>query len=119
MGAAGNARRGLIDPDDKNFQRVRLAYHISPNTTVRASFAIFNDIIGENPQSQQGNRGNWPYSFPQSITGLNTGLATAYLQNPFPGPAADSDTPLGCQLWLEVAHDGTRSSSWKACQLAF
>ena len=71
--------------------------------------AIFNDVIGENPQEQQGNRGNWPYSFPQSVGGLNTGVPTAYLQNPFPGPAAGSDTPLGCQQCLEVAHDGTRT----------
>jgi hypothetical protein len=108
--APGNARRGLIDPDYNNFQpRVGLAYQIGRNTTVRASFAIFNDVIGENPQSQQGNRGNWPYSFPQSVTGLNTGLPTAYLTNPFPGPAAGSNTPLGCQQCLEVAHNGTRT----------
>ena len=108
--AAGNAHRGLIDPDYNNFQpRIGLAYQIGRNTTVRASFAIFNDVIGENPQSQQGNRGNWPYSFPQSVTGLNTGLPTAYLNNPFPGPAAGSDTPLGCQQCLEVAHNGTRT----------
>jgi hypothetical protein len=108
--APGNARRGLIDPDYNNFQpRVGLAYQLGRSTTVRASFAIFNDIIGENPQSQQGNRGNWPYSFPQSVTALNTGLPSAYLQNPFPGPAAGSDTPLGCQQCLEVAHDGTRT----------
>ena len=108
--APGNARRGLIDPDYNNFQpRIGLAYQIGSNTTVRASFAIFNDVIGENPQSQQGNRGNWPYSFPQSVAGLNTGLPTAYLQNPFPGPAAGSDTPLGCQQCLEVSHGGTRS----------
>ena len=109
-GAPGNLRRGLIDPDYNNFQpRIGLAYQISPNTTLRASFSIFNDVIGENPQSQQGNRGNWPYSFPQSVTGLNTGLPTAYLQNPFPGPAAGSDTPLGCQQCLEVAREGTRT----------
>jgi hypothetical protein len=109
-GAPGNARRGLIDPDYNNFQpRLGIAYQLSRSTTVRSSFAIFNDVIGENPQSQQGNRGNWPYSFPQSVAGLNVGRPNAYLQNPFPGPAAGSDTPLGCQQCLEVAHDGTRT----------
>ncbi|MBZ5564902.1 MAG: TonB-dependent receptor, partial [Acidobacteriia bacterium] len=108
--APGNLRRGLIDPDYNNFQpRIGLAYQISPKTTVRASFAIFNDVIGENPQAQQGNRGNWPYSFPQSVAGLNTGLPTAYLQNPFPGEAAGSDTPLGCQQCVDVAHESTRT----------
>jgi len=117
-GAPGNLRRGLIDPDYKNFQpRLGIAYQASPNTTVRASYGIFTDVIGENPQEQQGNRGNWPYSFPQSVAGLNTGLPTAYLQNPFPGPAAGSNTPLGCQQCLEVYHANTRTpyvNMWSA-----
>lgn len=109
-GTKGNLRRGLIDPDYNNFQpRVGIAYQLTPRTTLRGSFSVFNDVIGENPQSQQGNRGNWPYAFPQSVTGLNTGLPNALLQNPFPGPAAGSDKPLGCQQCLEVFRDNTRS----------
>jgi hypothetical protein len=109
-GSPANAPRGLISPDHRNFEpRVGLAYQISPKTTARASYAIFMDMIGENPQEQQGNRGNWPFSFPQSVAGLNTGLPQYYLENPFPGPAAGSATPLGCQQCLEVYKSATRT----------
>lgn len=109
-GAPANAPRGIIPPDYTNFQpRVGLAYQLSPKMTARASFAIFMDMIGELPQSEQGNRGNWPFAFPQSVGSENTGLPQYYLENPFPGPAQGSTTPLGCQQCLEVARSTTRT----------
>ena len=77
---------------------------------LRSSFGIFDDIFGVNyAQTQQGNRGNWPFSFPQTVAGLNTTTPNAFFPNPFPGPAAGSATPLGCLQCLNVFHDSSRT----------
>lgn len=107
---APNTSKGLVPPDYNNFApRVGLAYQINPQTTVRASYGIFYDAIGENPQSQQSVRGNWPYTSPQSVGSMNTGLPQYYLENPFPGPAVGSPVPLGCSQCLEVDKDTSRT----------
>jgi hypothetical protein len=108
-GAPSNAPLGLIPPDKTNFQpRVGAAYQINPKTTARASYGIFKDIYGENSQSQQGNRGNWPYAVPDSIASENTGLPQYYMQNPFP-PFTGPPTPLACEQCLEIASPVSRT----------
>ena len=99
---AATIRRGVIDPDKNNFQpRLGIAYQINPKTVVRAGYGVFFDTFGINyAQTQQGNRGNWPFAFPQSISNLNAATPTAFLQNPFPTQAQGSRTPLGCQQCL-------------------
>jgi hypothetical protein len=110
-GEAPNIRKGAIDPDYHNYQpRVGLAYQFNQKTVARTSFGIFDDTFGANyAQTQQGNRGNWPYSFPQTVAGLNTSTPNAFFPNPFPGPAAGSATPLGCLQCLNVYHDSSRT----------
>ena len=110
-GEEANIRRGGIDPDRNNFQpRLGLAYSIDNKTVVRSSFGVFYDSFGVNyAQTQQGNRGNWPFSSPQTVTGLNPVTPNAFFPNPFPGPAAGSRTPLGCQQCLNVYHDTSRT----------
>lgn len=110
-GEAANIRRGAIDPDYNNFApRVGIAYQFDPKTVVRSSFGMFYDTFGVNyAQTQQGNRGNWPFSFPQTVTGLNTASPTAIFPNLFPGPAQGSSVPLGCQQCLNVYRDTSRT----------
>jgi hypothetical protein len=108
--APANAPRGLIDPDWHNFSpRIGIAYQVTPKTVVHTSLGIFFATAGDTAQFQQGDRGNWPFSFPQSVSGLNLGLPNADFPNPFPGPALGSTTPLGCQQCLEVANDRSRT----------
>lgn len=97
-----NIRRGVIDPDTNNFQpRFGAAYQINQKTVVRAGYGVFFDTFGINyAQTQQGNRGNWPFAFPQSVSNLNATTPNAFLQNPFPVAAQGSRTPLGCQQCL-------------------
>lgn len=109
-GQPANARRGLIDPDWDNFSpRVGVAYQFTPKTVVRASGGIFFATAGDTAQYQQGDRGNWPFSFPQTVSGINLGLPDAFFPDPFPGPAKGSATPLGCQQCLEIGHDRSRT----------
>ena len=94
----------MVQPDYRNLQpRVGFAYQVNRNTVVRASYGIFFDTFGVNyAQTQQGNRGNWPFAFPQTVSGLNATTPNAFLANPFPGQAAGSAKPLGCQQCLNV-----------------
>jgi len=103
-GQPANASPGMIDPDRRNFQpRAGIAYQVNRATVVRASYGIFFDTFGINyAQTQQGNRGNWPFAFPQTVSGLNATTPDAFLANPFPGQAAGSPKPLGCQQCLNV-----------------
>lgn len=110
-GEEANTSRGVVPPDRNNFQpRVGIAYQINPATVVRTSYGIFYDTFGINyAQTQQGNRGNWPFAFPQSVSGLNSGTPTAFLPNPFPEQAAGSRIPLGCQQCLNAWRDSSRT----------
>ena len=110
-GEPANTSPGVIDPDRNNFQpRVGIAYQFNKTSVVRASYGIFFDTFGINyAQTQQGNRGNWPFAFPQTVSGLNQTVPTAFLTNPFPEQAAGSRTPLGCQQCLNAWHDTSRT----------
>jgi hypothetical protein len=103
-GAPPNISPGVLDPDYHNIQpRVGIAYQTDNKTVIRASYGIFFDTFGVNyAQTQQGNRGDWPFAFPQTVSGLNATTPNAFLQNPFPGPAQGSTTPLGCLQCLNA-----------------
>jgi hypothetical protein len=95
-GAPANLRRGLISPDYRGYQpRFGLAYQITPKTVVRSGFGIFSEAFGIAGQAQQGNHGNWPVAYGQTLSSLNMTLPTALLQNPFPGPPVPTLVPLG------------------------
>ena len=110
-GEAPTLRLGSLIPDRNNFQpRVGIAYELTPKTVIRTSYGIFFDTFGVNySQTQQGNRGNWPFAFPQTVLALNRTVPTAFLENPFPGPAQGSSVPLGCQQCLNVWEDTSRT----------
>lgn len=109
-GEAANISPGVIPPDRNNLApRVGIAYQLSPSTVLRSGFAIFYNLFGANySQAQQGNRGNWPFAFPEIVTGLNTGMPTAFFQNPFPGPPTASKVPLGFEQNLNAYKDTSR-----------
>lgn len=103
-GAPANVRRGIVAPDWNSFSpRLGIAYQLTTKTVVRASGGTFFETAGDNYQWEQGNRGNWPFAFPQSVAGLNTTVPSAMFPNPFPGPAQGSTTPLGCEQCLEAS----------------
>ena len=86
-GAPANIRRGMVAPDYRGYQpRIGIAYRITPKTVVRTSYGIFSEAYGVKQQGDQGNHGNWPFAFAQTIGSLNLTLPTAFLANPFPGP---------------------------------
>lgn len=110
-GAAANIPPAGIPPDRNNFApRFGIAYQLSSKTVVRASFGIFFNTFGSNyVQAQQSARGNWPFAFPQALTGLNTGVPNVLLPNPFPGPPTGSTVPLGCQQCLNIIENSSRT----------
>jgi hypothetical protein len=107
-GAAPNIRRGGLAPEKRAFApRVGLAYAITPRTIVRSSYGIFFNTFGSQYiQGPQGARGNWPFSFPQSQTGLNQGVPTALFPNPFSGNP--TSTPYYNQV-LNVDESSSRT----------
>jgi hypothetical protein len=111
-GAPANIRRGLVPPDYRGYQpRLGIAYQITPKTVVRAGYGIFFDTFGVNyGQTDQGNRGNWPFAFDQTVGSLNLTVPTAFLQDPFPGPPVATSTPLGVtqalNLWPATSRTG-------------
>src|SRR5215831_8271522 len=109
-GSPPNIRRGLIDPDYRSFQpRLGTAFQITPNMTFRTSFGMFANLYGGNQQGPTGASGNWPYVSPQAVSGVNTGIPTAFFENPFPGPAVGSKVPLACQQCLNIEHRSSRN----------
>jgi outer membrane receptor protein involved in Fe transport len=110
-GAPATIRQAGIPPDRNNFApRLGLAYQLTDKTVVRSGFGIFYDIFGSNyVQTQQSPRGNWPFAFPQTVTGLNTGVPTAIFPNVLPGPPTGSTVPLGCQQCLNVVQNTSRT----------
>lgn len=109
-GAAANIRYGVIDPDYRSYQpRFGLAYQITPKTVFRGSFGVFANLYGGNQQGPTGATGNWPYTYPQGVSGVNNGVPTTFLENPFPGPPVGSTVPLDCSQCLNVEHSSTRN----------
>ena len=110
-GAPATIPQAGIPPDRNNFApRFGIAYELSPKTVVRSGFGIFYDVFGSNyVQTQQSPRGNWPFAFPQTVTGLNTGVPNAVYPNVLPGPPTGSTVPLGCQQCLNIIKDTSRT----------
>jgi hypothetical protein len=105
-GTPATIRRGGITPDRNNFApRFGFAYQFTPAIVVRASAGIFFDSFGSNYiQASQSAAGNWPFSSPQSISGLNKTAINAQLPNPFTnfGSPIGSPTTTGCSQCLNV-----------------
>lgn len=105
-GEAATIRRGGITPDRNNFApRFGFAYQVTPKTVVRSSAGIFYDSFGSNYiQASQSAAGNWPFSSPQSISGLNKAAVNAQLPNPFAsfGDPVGRPTTTGCSQCLNV-----------------
>jgi Carboxypeptidase regulatory-like domain len=117
--APANIGRGGYAPDYDGWQpRLGFAYEFTPKTVFRSSFGIFDNIYGWNQQSPTGAAwGNWPYSFSQSEGALNTGLPSAFMLDPFPGPPVASTTPLGCSQCQNIQTSSTRTpyvEEWSA-----
>jgi hypothetical protein len=110
-GAPPNIRRGVDNPDYRNAApRFGIAYQVTPKTVVRADYGIFYDTFGSNyAQQAQGNRGNWPFAFPQDVSGINTTVPNAFFPDPFPGPAEGSTVPMACERCLNTAVPSTRT----------
>jgi hypothetical protein len=109
--APANISRGGITPDRNNFApRLGLAYAATTRLVVRSSFGIFYNSFGSNYiQASQSARGNWPFAFPQALSGLNASTVNAVLPNPFPGNPAGSATPLICAQCLNVEPSSSRT----------
>jgi|GEM_PF-2059617 len=105
-GAAPTIRRGGITPDRNNFApRFGFAYQVTSSMVVRASAGIFFDSFGSNYiQASQSAAGNWPFSSPQTISGLNATAVNAQLPNPFAnfGNPTGQATTTGCSQCLNV-----------------
>src|SRR5579872_3303489 len=110
-GAAATIPQAGIPPDRHDFApRFGIAYQLTPSTVVRSGFGIFYDVFGSNyVQTQQSPRGNWPFAFPQTITGLNSGVPTVFYPNVFLGPPTGSTVPLGCQQCLNINQSSSRT----------
>jgi len=109
-GAPANIRRGGVAPDYRSFQpRFGAAYSINPKTVVRAAYGIFSDAFGAVGQDTESNHGNWPFSFSQTLSGLNLGLPTAFMANPFPGPPVATSTPLGLAQGMNFDTSSSRT----------
>jgi hypothetical protein len=107
-GAPANIRRGGIPNEWHAFApRVGIAYAMTPRTIVRSSYGIFFNTFGSQYiQGPQGARGNWPFSFPQSVTALNPGVPTALLPDPFPSNPVFAPA---CSQCLNVDQSSTRT----------
>jgi len=109
-GQAANIRLGGVNPDYHDFApRFGLAYEVTPDTVVRASYGIFFDTFDNFAQTDQGNRGNWPFAFPQAVADLNTTVPQSFLLNPFPGVPSRATTPTGFIQNVNVEPSSTRS----------
>ena len=110
-GAPANIRKGGTEPDRNNFApRLGIAYQVSPRTVVRSSFGIFYNTFGSNfIQGTQGARGNWPFAFPQALSGMNSSVPNALLPNPFGGIPAASTVPLACNQCLNLEKSSSRT----------
>jgi hypothetical protein len=118
-GVAATIRRGGITPDRNNFApRFGFAYQATPRTVVRSSVGVFYDSFGSNYiQASQSAAGNWPFSSPQTISGLNKAAINAQLPDPFKnfGNPVGSPTTTGCSQCLNVDPASSRTpyvSEW-------
>lgn len=118
-GDAATIRRGGITPDRNNFApRFGFAYQVTSSTVVRASAGVFYNSFGSNYiQASQSAAGNWPFSSPQSVSGLNKTAVNAQLPNPFSnfGNPVGKSTTTGCSQCLNVNPSTSRTpyvSEW-------
>jgi hypothetical protein len=108
-GAAANVPHGAYAPEKHAFApRIGIAYQVTPSTVVRSSYGIFFNTFGSQYiQGSQAPRGSWPFSYPQTASGLNTGVPTNLFPNPFTG-LSTAYTPT-CIQCLNVDTESTRT----------
>ena len=81
-GAGPNARRGIVNPDYKNWApRVGAAYRLGDKTTIRSGYGIF--YTGDYLWEAQGIRGNYPYAISETLTNLNVTTPNSPLEKTF------------------------------------
>jgi hypothetical protein len=109
-GAPANVRRGGVAPDYRGYQpRLGIAYSITSKTVVRAAYGIFSEGFGNSAQDEESNHGNWPFAFSQTLGSLNLGLPTAFMADPFPGPAVATTTALGLAQGMNFYTSSSRT----------
>ncbi|MCI0423920.1 MAG: TonB-dependent receptor [Acidobacteria bacterium] len=97
ISATGKSFRDTTD----NWQpRVGLAYRLSQNTALRASFQMFFDNWAGVNQAAQGFQGSWPDVAQQRAANLNNQLSTSVLPNrqgtnPLPEAGLPAPDPFG------------------------
>lgn len=81
-GAGPNARRGIVNPNYKNWApRVGAAYRLGDKMTIRSGYGIF--YTGDYLWESQGIRGNYPYAISETLTNLNVITPTSPLETTF------------------------------------
>lgn len=81
-GSAANVRRGIVNPNTKNFApRFGWAYRLGDKTTIRSGYGLF--YSGNYLWEAQGVRGNYPFAISETQTNLNTTGATNPLESVF------------------------------------
>lgn len=107
-GMPANTRRTFIDPDFNNFApRIGFAYRLGDKTTIRAGYGVFFAALMTWEASQ--NRGNWPYSISQTLSGLNIDYPERRFTNVFPSVDLAAATPA-------TQHTNNRNDRWPYIQ---
>jgi hypothetical protein len=113
-GEGPNVRRGIVEPNTKNFApRVGLAYRIGDRTTIRSGYGIF--YSGNYLWEAQGVRGNYPYAISETQTNLNNGTTLSPLEKVFSpvltvGPGVD--VPLSAQHIVNRHNKTSYTQQW-------
>jgi hypothetical protein len=81
-GSPANVRRGIVEPNTKNFApRFGWAYRLGDKTTIRSGYGLF--YSGNYLWEAQGVRGNYPFAISETQTNLNTDGPTSPLESTF------------------------------------
>jgi hypothetical protein len=81
-GSPPNVRRGIVEPNKKNFApRIGWAYRFGDKTTIRSGYGLF--YSGNYLWEAQGVRGNYPFAISETLTNLNTTGATSPMESTF------------------------------------
>jgi Carboxypeptidase regulatory-like domain/TonB dependent receptor-like, beta-barrel len=101
-----------VSPNGKLFKnnfdnwqpRLGLAYRLTSNDVLRASFGMFYDEWAGVTQTAQNNQGTWPSNTALLVQNLNpiTGPPTTFTENPFGAAVALPDpTPFNQVAWFQ------------------
>ncbi len=113
-GAGPNVRRGVVNPDYKNWApRAGFAYRLGDKTTIRSGYGIF--YSGNYLWEAQGIRGNYPYAISETLTNLNDNGATSPIEKTF-SPilfvTKGADVPLTDQHIVNRTNKTSYTQQW-------